>query len=142
MDISHYVATVENGIRLLGLAPEEVRTDEYAHWSLQRGSAEILMFLRMSRSTEGDKPALVIMSRIMDLPAVNRELLFETVLKYNFVFVSESFCIENNALYIKTSRFAHGIDPEEVMILLDHLSAAADELDDELQEKFKGFSVN
>ena len=142
MEIGHYITTVENGIKLLGVKPEEVRAEEFAHWSLSRGSAEILMFLRNSESMDGEKPALVIMSKIMDLPAVNRELIFETVLKYNFIFVSESFCIENNALYLKTSRFAHGIDPEEVMILLDHLSAAADHLDDELQRKFKGFSMN
>jgi hypothetical protein len=142
MEIGHYITTVENGIKLLGVNPEEVRTEEFAHWSLSRGSAEILMFLRNSESMEGEKPALVIMSKIMDLPAVNRELIFETVLKYNFIFVAESFCVESNALYLKTSRFAHGIDPEEVMILLDNLSAAADHLDDELQRKFKGFSMN
>jgi hypothetical protein len=100
------------------------------------------MFLRTSEGLAGQKDALVIMARIMDLPATNREGLFQSALQYNFTFVNESFCIKDNVLYLKTSRFAHGVDPEEVMILLDNLSAIADFLDDKLKEEFKGFSVN
>jgi hypothetical protein len=142
MELKYYVKTVENAIQLLGLKPEDTRCEEFANWSFTRGSAQILMFLRESESTSGEKATLVITAKIMDIPATNRELLFETLLKYNFRLVNESFCIDKNMVFLTSARFAHGMDPEEVLALLDNLSFAADHLDDHLQEQFKGFSAN
>jgi hypothetical protein len=84
---------------------------------------------------------LLFLSRIMDVPANDKESFYRRLLELNFLVTSDgAFAIDKdrNAVYLRGLRRLSGLDYEEFEDLLHTIATVADEWDDRLSELFPG----
>jgi hypothetical protein len=132
---------VEQVIGRLGLDPDKVRTDrrdDRVSWSIQRGSAVILV--SVAKSDRGDSASLQAISPIMSLPPDDKLLpFFRRLLELNGQgLVNASFGILGDRVVVKSERPTAFLDDAEVEQIILHLSAVADTYDDRLVSEFGG----
>lgn len=105
--------------------------DEDGYSEVRRGSATVGI------NVLDEHGALLILSRIMEVPATNREQFYRRLLELNFLVTSDgAFAIDKdrNAVYLRALRRLSGLDYEEFEDLLHTIATVADEWDDKLAE--------
>jgi len=132
---------VEATLTRLGLDPSAVRAKDApttASWTLQRGSAAIL--ITVSQRPEDDKMYLRVISPVVTLPeATKREALFTRLLELNGSGLANcAFGLIGDRVVVVSERPAEGLDDVEVEQTIRHLGAVADTYDDRLVKEFGG----
>ena len=132
---------VEEVVARLGLAPEKVRIedrDDLVTWSIQRGSAAIL--ISIAKNDRGDSASLRAVSPLMSLPPDDKLLpFFRRLLELNgHGLVNASFGLVGDRVVVKSERPTAFLDSEEIEQIILHLSAVADTYDDRLVSEFGG----
>jgi hypothetical protein len=137
-------ALVEAAIQTLGVSPSAARAKEgpgHASWTLQRGSAAILIALA-ARETGPEKSALFlrVISPVMTLPnPAKRESLYKHLLELNAQgLANAAFGLVNERVVAVSERPVENLQSEEVVQIVRHLSAVADTYDDRLVSTFGG----
>tara|TARA_Y100001960_G_C13940774_1_gene478916 strand:+ start:51 stop:518 length:468 start_codon:yes stop_codon:yes gene_type:complete len=121
----------------VGLNPTEclVRDDQdISGWSLGRGSAPLLVIVFKNP----DFPYIKVLSPIVKMPEQDQvaPLLHYCMVKNNNFLVTIALDAESSEIVVKSERPIEGLDKEELEGMMNSVSAAADELDNELAEKF------
>ena len=132
---------VEEVIVKLGLDPAKLRgtaTPALATWTIQRGSAAILV--SVAKSDRGDEAFLRAISPIMTLPSDGKvPALFRRLLELNgHGLANAAFGIIHDRIVVKSERPTAFLDGAEVEQIILHLSAVADTYDDRLVKEFGG----
>jgi hypothetical protein len=138
-------ALVEAAIRTLGVEPSVALAKEgdgQASWSLQRGSAAVLISLASRDSGHAGKVAvyLRVISPVMTLPPPDkREALFKHLLELNAQgLANAAFGLVGDRVVAVSERPTDDMQGEEVSQMVRHLAAVADTYDDRLVEAFGG----
>jgi type III secretion system-like peptide-binding chaperone len=134
-------ALIEKVIEGLGVDPAKVRaksTGDEANWTLQRGSAAILVTAVLRKEDGG--VYLRVISPIMTLPeASKREGLFRRLLELNGAGLGDAaFGVLNERVVAVSERPAAGLDAAELNHMIRHLAAVADTYDNRLVKDFGG----
>ena len=106
-------------------------TDGYT--KLRKGSAEVGV------NVLEDHGILLLLSKIMEVPADRPERLYRKLLELNFLVTSDAaFAIDRDreVIYLRAHRRLGGLDFEEFDDLLSTTAATADEWDDRLTQLF------
>jgi hypothetical protein len=148
-------ALVEKVIEGLGVDPAAVRVpdrvpdpqtaqggnapEEQANWTLQRGSAQILVSV-VRRKEDGGGVHLRVIAPLITLPeASKREALYKRVLELNAAGLGNAaFGLVNDRLVVVSERPAAGMDAGELNQIIRHLAAVADTYDNRLVKDFGG----
>jgi hypothetical protein len=141
IEFEHAKGLVEEVVAKLGLDPAKVRSqhrDDIVMWSIQRGSAVILV--SVAKNDRGDAASLRAISPIMSLPPDEKLLpFFRRLLELNgHGLVNASFGIMGDRIVVKSERPTAFLDSAEVEQIILHLSAVADTYDDRLVSEFGG----
>ena len=105
-----------------------------AAWELGRGSAPLLVMIFKNPSF----PYIKVLSPIVKMPEQDQvaPLLHYCMVKNNNFLVTIALDAESSEIVVKSERPIEGLDKEELEGMMNSVSAAADELDNELAEKF------
>jgi hypothetical protein len=141
IEFEHAKGLVEEVVAKLGLDPAQVRTqhrDDIVMWSIQRGSAVIL--LSVAKNDRGDAASLRAISPLMTLPPEEKlQGFFRRLLELNgHGLVNAAFGIMGDRVVVKSERPTAFLDSAEVEQIILHLSAVADTYDDRLVGEFGG----
>jgi Putative bacterial sensory transduction regulator len=137
-------ALVEAAIQTLGVSPEAARAKDgegHASWTLQRGSAAILIALATRETGPGQTGVFLrVISPVMTLPdASKREALFKHLLELNAQgLANAAFGLVNERVVAVSERPADDLQSEEVGQMVRHLAAVADTYDNRLVNAFGG----
>jgi hypothetical protein len=138
-------ALVEAAIRTLGVDPGVALAKEgdgHASWTLQRGSAAVLISLASRDSGHGGKVGvyLRVISPVMTLPPDDkREALFKHLLELNAQgLANAAFGLVGERIVAVAERPTEDMQSEEVSQVVRHLAAVADTYDDRLVKAFGG----
>ncbi len=144
-DFAGTKALVETAIRTLGVDPHAALAKEgdgHASWSLQRGSAAILISLASRDSGHGSKVGvyLRVISPVMTLPPPEkREGLYKHLLELNAQGLANAgFGLVGDRVVAVAERPTDDMQAEEVSQMVRHLAAVADTYDDRLVKTFGG----
>lgn len=88
-----------------------------------------------------DRGVLLLLSKIMSVPADRRTEFYKTLLELNYSATSNgAFALdkETETVYLRASRSIAGLDYEEFEDMLHSVATVADEWDDKLAAKFGG----
>jgi hypothetical protein len=132
---------VEGVIGALGLDVAACRakeTDDQASWTLQRGSAAILVTL--SKRVQDGGVYLRVISPVMTLPPPEKEkALFQHLLELNAAgLANAAFGLVNERVVVVSERPTKDLQAAEVNQMIVHLAAVADTYDDRLVKTFGG----
>ncbi len=138
-------ALVEAAIRTLGVDPSTALAKEgdgHASWTLQRGSAAVLISLATRDSGHAGKIAvyLRVISPVMTLPPPDkREGLYKRLLELNAQgLANAAFGLVGERVVAVSERPTEDMQGEEVSQVVRHLAAVADTYDDRLVKAFGG----
>jgi hypothetical protein len=138
-------ALVEAAIRTLGVDPGVALAKEgdgHASWTLQRGSAAVLISLASRDSGHGGKVGvyLRVISPVMTLPPADKhEALFKHLLELNAQgLANAAFGLVGERIVAVAERPTEDMQSEEVSQMVRHLAAVADTYDDRLVKAFGG----
>jgi hypothetical protein len=107
-------ADVESYLLKLGLPFEQLAPEI---WNLKADRENLLVSI--------GGPVVVFRVKVMDLPATNREALFETLLRLNTTeLVHGAFGIEENAVVIVCALALENIDFNEFQAVVDDITMA------------------
>jgi anti-sigma factor RsiW len=132
--------TVEATLKKLGLDPAKSlvkATDDQATYTLQRGSAAVLV--TVVHRPEQNAVFLRVASPVLVPAENNREGLYKRLLELNAAgLANAAFGLLNDRVVAISERPADNLDPGEVEQMVRHLSAVADTYDDRLVKEFGG----
>jgi hypothetical protein len=132
--------TVEATLKKLGLDPAKSlvkATDDQAIYTLQRGSASVLV--TVVHRPEQNAVFLRVASPVLVPAENNREALYKRLLELNAAgLANAAFGLLNDRVVAISERPADNLDPGEVEQMVKHLSAVADTYDDRLVKEFGG----
>jgi hypothetical protein len=133
--------TIESAIGKLGIDAATVRVKEAAagtaSWTMQRGSAAILIAL--SRRKEDEKLYLRVVSPVMVPDAAKKDALYTRLLELNGSGLANcAFGVIGERVVAVSERPAEGLDVTEAEQMIRHLGAVADTYDDRLVKEFGG----
>ncbi len=133
-------ALVEKVVAALGLDPAAARaksTEDQASWTLQRGSAAILVTVVKK---EGGTVHLRVISPMMTLPdPPKQDALFRRLLELNAGGLGNAaFGLLSERVVAVSERPVAGMDEAELGQMIRHLAALADTYDDRLVKEFGG----
>ncbi len=132
--------TVEATLKKLGLDPAKSlvkATDDQASYTLQRGSASVLV--TVVHRQEQNAVFLRVASPVMVPAEDKREALYKRLLELNAAgLANAAFGLLNDRVVAISERPADNLDPGEVEQMVKHLSAVADTYDDRLVKEFGG----
>lgn len=137
-DLNSYIPVVEGALAQLGVPVEMTRTDNPLLWSLNKGSANVLLRLQHTAAFSGSRGLLLIACPFMLIPkdAAQKASLLEELMKMNFQASITSFNMGGDYIYLLTNRFVKGMDSSEIVDMLQELGTYADYFDDQLQAKY------
>jgi hypothetical protein len=149
-DFARARASVEEAIQALGVSPTSAlakpspdkQGEGHASWTLQRGSAAVLITLA-TREVGGagkDKVFLRVISPVMTLPGpAKREALYQHLLELNAQgLANAAFGLLNQRVVAVSERPTEDLQSAEVTQMVRHLAALADTYDDRLVKAFGG----
>jgi hypothetical protein len=143
-------ALVEAAIQALGLSPASIlapqppdsKGGDRASWTLQRGSAAILITLATRKVDAAGKECvfLRVISPVMTLPdPAKREALYKHLLELNAQgLANAAFGLVNHRVVAVSERPTEDMQAAEVTQMVRHLAALADTYDDRLVKAFGG----
>lgn len=148
-DFASAKALVEQAIRALGVEPSSAAASavakggsDHASWTLQRGSAAILITLatRETRPTGPGDTYLRVVSPVMTLPdEAKRAELYKHLLELNAQgLANAAFGLVSDRVVAVSERPTRDMQVEEVGQMIRHLAALADTYDDRLVKAFGG----
>jgi hypothetical protein len=145
-DFAGAKALVEQAIRALGVEPSSAvakgGNDDHASWTLQRGSAAILITLvaRETKSRGSFDTYLRVISPVMTLPAEEtRTALYKHLLELNAQgLANAAFGLVGDRVVAVSERPTRDMQGDEVSQMIRHLAAVADTYDDRLVKAFGG----
>ncbi len=100
---------------------------------VQRGSALVWIHCLPAQGV------LLLLSKVMDVPAEGAETLYRRLLELSFLATSDAaFAIDerSNAVYLRALRQLDGLDYDEFEDLVNTVATVADEWDDKLIAEF------
>lgn len=107
--------------------------DEHGYTMARKGSAAIAV------NVLEDHGVLLLLARVMSVPATGREALYRRLLELSFLTTAEaSFAIDaaKDEIFVRALRRLSGLDYEEFEDLLATIGRVADEWDDVLRREF------
>ncbi len=144
-DFASAKALIEGAIRTLGVEPSAAIAKSgasEANWTLQRGSAAILITLtaRESKPPGSSEAYLRVISLIMTLPdEEKRAALYRHLLELNAQgLANAAFGLLNDRVVAVSERPTKDMQGDEVTQMVRHLAALADTYDDRLVAAFGG----
>jgi hypothetical protein len=149
-DFASAKALIEAAIQVLGLSPASVlahqpsdgKSGDNASWTLQRGSAAILITLATREIGPAGKRCvfLRVISPVMTLPEpAKREALYKHLLELNAQgLANAAFGLVGSRVVAVSERPAEDMQAAEVVQIVRHLAALADTYDDRLVKAFGG----
>lgn len=144
-DFASAKALVEEAIRALGVEPSSAAAkggSDQASWTLQRGSAAILITLatRETKAAGSFDTYLRVISPVMTLPAEEkRAALYRHLLELNAQgLANAAFGLVGERVVAVSERPTHDMQGDEVSQMIRHLAAVADTYDDRLVKAFGG----
>jgi len=146
-DFAGIKALVETAIQTLGVSAASARAKEgegHASWTLQRGSAAILIALATRETGSGQRAVFLrVISPVMTLPdASKREALYKHLLELNAgvnsALANAAFGLVNDRVVVVSERPTDSLQSEEIGQMVRHLAAVADTYDDRLVKAFGG----
>lgn len=144
-DFAGAKALVEQAIRALGVEPSSAVAkggDDHASWTLQRGSAAILITLarRETKPLGSFETYLRVISPIMTLPSEEkRAALYKHLLELNAQgLANAAFGLVGDRVVAVSERPTRDMQGDEVSQMVRHLAAVADTYDDRLVMAFGG----
>jgi hypothetical protein len=137
MNIAALYDIVEKGILKMGVEPETARTQNPGHWDFIRGSASISVgMIQNDRFPNGYFYVTSVLMSELDVVASKKELFYQTLLETNTKLVNMQLAVSDDLVLLISNRDAVGLDDIEVAIAINELSFYADELDDQLKNRF------
>lgn len=128
---------IEKGILKMGVEPETARGQQSGQWDFSRGSASIAVGLTQNdRFPNGYFYVTSVLMSELDVPAIKKEAFYQNLLEINATLVNMHLAVSEGWLLLISNRDAQGLDDIEVAIAINELSFYADELDDQLKDKF------
>lgn len=128
---------IERGILKIGIEPETARGESTGQWEFIRGSASITVgLLHNDRFPNGYFYVSSYLMSAMDVPTSKIEIFYKTLLETNAKLVNMQLAVSEGWVLLLSNRDALGLDEIEVAIAINELSFYADELDDQLKERF------
>jgi hypothetical protein len=143
-DVATARALVEEAIRSLGVEPSSALAkadDGQTNWTLQRGSAAILITLTTGAKSAGSPEAsLRVISPVMTLPDEGKRAgLYKHLLELNAQgLANAAFGLLNDRVVVVSERPTKDLQSDEVRQMVRHLAAVADTYDDRLVKAFGG----
>jgi hypothetical protein len=142
-------ALVEAAIGGLGVSPASALANEsldtqghgHASWTLQRGSARILITLATQTGPAGKTSVFLrVISPVMTLPEpAKREALYQHLLELNAQGLGNAaFGFASDRIVVVSERPTENMQGEEASQMVRHLAAVADTYDDRLVKAFGG----
>ncbi|MCS7027127.1 MAG: YbjN domain-containing protein [Bacteroidia bacterium] len=133
-NLESYIPIIEQAIASFGIDVSACRTETPTVWQLKRGSAEITLLLNTNQE---NRIIFAVVSTIMKLPEQNREQLLLELLSINHSLVGTYFTVYNNSVIcLASTRYAEGLNPQEVAQMIEAQSRTADIVDDMLITKY------
>jgi hypothetical protein len=133
-NLSSYYTIIEECIQRLGIDPVQCRGEKEGQWSLTKGSAKV--WLDLWHIEREGRAYLQVMSPFMEVPASNREVFFEDLLKTNDQMFGVAFSVYDGWSWLKVIREVDGLDSDEAFAMLTRVGNYADKYDDEFLEKY------
>jgi hypothetical protein len=139
MSLESVVDLIERTLKKLGVDPAKTRTQsdaETATWTLQRGSAQVLV----NAQVRAGQAFLRVIAPILTLPEPGkRELLYARALELNASGIGNcAFGVVGDRLVAVSERPGEGLGAEEVEQIVKLVAAVADTYDDRFVSEFGG----
>ena len=132
-DLSFYKGMIEDIVKSWNLNPQEIFDANLNVWRLVQGSAYFDIGI-YNFQNGGDY--LVVSSPICKIPANNLLAFYRRLLEMNDTMLGVKFSVQGNQVWMLAQRECEGMDIGEAKRLIDNLRFFADEVDDELMNKF------
>lgn len=144
-EVTRTVALIKRFIEGLGLDPERARVDVPGEnnygWSLMRGSAPMVVFVRAPRDTE-TTPMLRVVSPIVKIDALTEVALCRRLLELNGRGLGPcAFGLLDDRVAVIAERRTTDLEPDELSHLIKHVGTIGDHYDDVLVAEFGGARV-
>ncbi len=143
-EFSRAKGLIEGVIQKLGVDPESASVAseaDQASWTLQRGSAAIVITLLKRSDWRGPGKGVFVrvISPVMKPAAGSREALYRRLLELNAGgLANAAFGVLNEQIVAVSERPSDGLDAGELDQMVRHLAAVADTYDDRLVKDFGG----
>lgn len=130
-----YYDIVEAGIREAGVDPELCRSTSTAgQWNLKRGETEL--WVDVWHVEEDGHTYFQVMTPIVSLPEEGREAMYHEMLSLNYQMVGATFVIYKEGVYIKNTKEAETLQPQEVVLVLNRVGYYGEVFEDGFKKKF------
>jgi hypothetical protein len=143
-ELARAKALVETVVERLGVDPKTALAKEGADsvtWTLQRGSAAVLITLAVRESGAGGATTtyLRVISPVITLPEAGHEELFRHLLELNAKgLANAAFGLVDSRVVAVSERPTDDLQESEIEQMIRHLAAVADTYDDRLRKQFGG----
>lgn len=133
-DLSPYYKVVEDAIQQLGIDPALCRGEKGGQWNLKKNDVNVWIDLWYIEREQ--RPYYQVMAPILQLPADNREKLYEELLQINDSLYGVAFTLYKDWVYLKVIREVEGMDDKEAFAMLTRIGNYADVYKQDLHDKY------
>lgn len=133
-DIQKFYDIVEQGFVMAGVKPEQCRSKTEGQWNLKRLHTDL--WVDLWHMAEEGKTYFQIMTPLVQIPEENKEQFLQELLDLNYQLVAAWFVTYKNGVYIKVTKDADTITPEEVFILLNRIGHYGSIFEEGLMKRF------
>lgn len=137
--MKEYIHFIDESLALLGLDPENCRTDNKLMWYLNRGSARIYVALRDSENYKKEPLYIVVVGApIAKLPRgyQRRQDVLEFMASWNHRLITEVFSISEETIFLSATYPLIDRSEGAFSAQLDSLSFYADVFDGLVRQEF------
>src|SRR6185369_6113680 len=132
-DVQRVADYIQRFSELIGVPIDPLDADGYTQ--VARGSATVGI------NVVEQKGFILFLAPIMEVPAHNREGLYQKLLELNYLATEDgAFAIDQatGRVYLRALRSLESLDFDEFVDMLDTVARVADEWDDKLRAQFGG----
>jgi len=133
--LSYYNSLLEEGLRLIRVAPEQARLTQANHWMIKRGSARVR--IRLVAGPEQKRLFWAMEAPMLQLPPNLAGMLMPELLYLNHQLYGASFSVVEDIVYLTQTGEMAEASPTSLAKRMDAISYLADKLDDELLARVK-----
>jgi hypothetical protein len=134
-DLNKYYIIVEEGIRQAGVDPELCRSNSEGQWNLKRGNTELWVDLWYVE--EENHTYFQVMTPLVSLPDENKEVFYRELLDLNYQMISACFVTYKDGVYIKITKEAETLSPEELVLCLSRVGYYGEVFEEGFIRKFQ-----
>ena len=132
--LNEYADLIDQVLKEFGLEDCKTQLSDGYGWTLQKGSATIMIGLSKSPLIEED--TIKIFSPILRLPKANLLAFYRRCLELNDSIIGCALSVDGPGVLVVTERQVLGLDKAEIVHMILNVGTAADALDDILAEEF------